>query len=306
MTVRVRCITDPACVWSWAFEPVTRSLMVEFGDDLEWTFAMGGLAREYGTDAGWGPGGGRAGMAQAWLEATAESGMPTDPLAWAEAPLSSTYPACMAVKAAQEQGRDTAYRYLRSLREGIVCRRRKLDTTEALVEQARAAGLDAERFRVDLGSHAIVEAFGADLEQARDVPDVVREADKVRCSAAVGEERVPFPTLRFEGVSAEAGGRAGDGDAVRADAGDRAHWTCGMRPLDFVREQALAAGAKPTGEPRPSVLEAVQRFGTMAPVEVAAVCDLPLPRAESELAQLALDWRIKPIPVLAGKLWQLA
>lgn len=262
--------------------------MVEFGDDLEWTFAMGGLAREYGADAGWGPGGGRAGMAQAWLEATAESGMPTDPLAWAEAPLSSTYPACMAVKAAQEQGRDAAYRYLRSLREGIVCRRRKLDTTEALVEQARATSLDAERFRVDLGSHAIVEAFGADLEQARDVPDVVRAADKVRCSAAVGEERVPFPTLRFEGD---------DGDP---------RWTCGMRPLDFVREQALAAGAKPTGEPRPSVLEAVQRFGTIAAVEVAAVCDLPLPRAESELAQLALDWRIRPISVLAGKLWELA
>lgn len=262
--------------------------MVEFGDDLEWTFVMGGLAREYDADAGWGPGGGKGGMAQHWLEATAESGMPTDPLAWAEAPLASTYPACMAVKAAQEQGRAAALRYLRALREGIVCHRRKLDTTEALVEQARAAGLDAERFRVDLGSHAIVEAFGADLEEARDVPDEVRDADKVRCSASVGEERVPFPTLRFEGD---------DGQP---------RWTCGMRPYDFVRGQALAAGAQPSADPRPTVLEAVQRFGTVAPVEVAAVCDLPLPRAEAELAELALDWRIKPVQVLAGKLWQLA
>jgi putative protein-disulfide isomerase len=260
--------------------------MVEFGDDLEWTFVMGGLAREYGADAGWGPGGGKAGMAGHWLEATEESGMPTDPLAWSEAPLSSTYPACLAVKAAQEQGRAAAYRYLRALREGIVCRRRKLDTTEALVEQARSAGLDAERFRVDLGSHAIVEAFGADLEESRDVPDVAREVGKVRCSKAVGEERVPFPTLRFDG-------------------GGDPRWTCGMRPLDYVRDAALAAGAQPTGEPRPTVLEAVQRFGTIAPAEVAAVCDLPLPRAEAELAQLALDWRIKPIPVLAGKLWEM-
>lgn len=287
MGVRVRCITDPACVWSWAFEPVIRSLMVEFGDDLEWTFVMGGLAREYGADAGWGPGGGKPGMAAHWLEATAESGMPTDPLAWSEGPLASTYPACMAVKAAQEQGRDAAYRYLRALREGILCRRRKLDTTEALVEEARGVGLDAERFRVDLGSHAIVEAFGADLEQAREVPDVVREADKVRCSVSVGEERVPFPTLLFEG----------DGEP---------RWTCGMRPYDFVRDQALAAGARPTGEPRPAVLEAVQRFRSIAPVEVAAVCDLPLPRAEAELAQLALDWKIRPVPVLAGRLWEPA
>jgi len=282
MGVRVRCITDPACVWSWAFEPVVRSLMVEFGDDLEWTFVMGGLAREYGADD-------REQMVRHWLEATDESGMPTDPLAWHEAPLSSTYPACMAVKAAQEQGRDAAYRYLRALREGILCRRRKLDTTEALVEEARGAGLDAERFRVDLGSHAIVEAFGSDLEESRDVPDVAREVGKVRCSRPAGEERVPFPTLRFEGA---------------ADAEPR--WTCGMRPYDFVRDQALAAGAQPIGAPRPTVLEAVQRFGSVAPVEVAAVCDLPLPRAEAELAQLALEWRIRPVPVLAGKLWQLA
>ncbi len=287
MAVRVRCITDPACVWSWAFEPVVRSLVVEFGDDLEWTFVMGGLAREYGPDAGQGPPG-RAGMVQHWLEATAESGMPTDPLAWRDAALGSTYPACMAVKAAQEQGPAAAFRYLRALREGILCRRLKLDTSEALVEQARETGLDVERFRVDLGSHAIVEAFGADLEESRQVPEVVRDADEVRCSASAGEERVPFPTLRFDG----------DGGETR--------WTCGVRPYDFVREHAVAAGAHPTGEPRPGVLAAIERFGRMAPVEVAAVCDLPLPRAEAELAQFALDWRIKPLPVLAGRLWELA
>jgi putative protein-disulfide isomerase len=281
MAVRVLCITDPACVWSWAFEPVVRTLMVEFGDDLEWTFAMGGLAREYGPED-------RDAMIRHWLEATDESGMPTDPLAWHEAPLGSTYPACMAVKAAQEQGRDAGYRYLRSLREGIVCRRRKLDTTEALVEEARAAGLDSERFRVDLGSHAIVEAFGADLETARDVPDVVRRADKVRCSAAVGEERVPFPTLRFEGRDGEA------------------YWTCGVRPYDYVREAALAAGARPSDARRPDPLAAIERFGRMAPVEVAAVCDLALPRAEAALAEVARDWRIKPLPVLGGRLWELA
>jgi predicted DsbA family dithiol-disulfide isomerase len=287
MAVDVRCITDPACVWSWAFEPVVRALMVEFGDDLRWTFVMGGLAREYAPGAGQGTPE-QPGMVQHWLEATAESGMPTDPRSWQEAPLSSTYPACMAVKAAQEQGPEAGYRYLRALREGIVARRRKLDTTEALVEEARGAGLDVERFRIDLSSHAIVEAFGADLEQAREVPDVVREADKVRCSHAVGEERVPFPTLRFTGDDGES------------------HWTCGLRPLEYVRDKAIAAGAEPSDTARPGVLEAIRRFGRMAPVEVAAVCDLSLPQAESQLAQLALDWRIRPLPVLGGRLWELA
>lgn len=281
MAVRVLCVTDPACVWSWAFEPVLRALAVELGDELEWSFAMGGLAREYGPDSA-------AEMVHHWLEATDESGMPTDPLAWHESRLGSTYPACMAVKAAQQQGADAGRRYLRALREGIVCRRRKLDTTEALVEEARATGLDVERFRVDLGSHAIVEAFGDDLERARDVPDAVRSADKVRCSQPAGAERVPFPTLSFTGDDGEP------------------RWTCGLRPLDYVRDKALAAGATPAAAPRPGVLDALRDFGRMAPVEVAAVCDLPLPRAEAELAQLALDWRIRPIPVLAGRLWEPA
>lgn len=258
-----------------------RALMVEFGDDLRWTFAMGGLARKYGPDA-------REQTVRQWLAASADSGMPTDPLAWYDSPPSSTYPACMAVKAAQEQGADAAYRYLRALREGIVCRRRKLDATEALVEEARDVGLDVERFRVDLGSHATVEAFGTDLELAREVPEAVRRADTTRSSEPANAERVPFPTLRFEG-----------------DAGD-ARWTSGLRPLDEVRDHALAAGATPSTDPRPDVLVALRRFGRMAPVEVAAVCDLPLPRAEANLAQLALDWRIRPVPVLAARLWELA
>jgi protein-disulfide isomerase-like protein with CxxC motif len=261
--------------------------MVEFGEDLEWTFVMGGLASEYGPDAGWGSDD-SPGMVQHWLEATDESGMPTDPLAWAETPLRSTYPACRAVVAAREQGRDTAYRYLRALREGIVCRRIALETTDALAELARAVGLDAERFRADLSSPAVAAAFEADLEESRDVPDVVREVGKVRCSKAVNEERVPFPTLRFDGADGEP------------------RWTCGMRPLDFVREQALAAGARPTGEPRPSALEAVERFGNIAAPEIAAICGLPLSSAETELARLGIDGRIEAIPVLAGRLWQPA
>ena len=68
--------------------------------------------------------------------------MPVDPRLWTEGPIRSTYPACMAVKAAAEQGPEAAGRYLRALREGLLCFRRKLDAKEALVEEARGAGLD--------------------------------------------------------------------------------------------------------------------------------------------------------------------
>jgi len=139
-----------------------RRLQVEFADDLRFTYVMGGLARDYAR-------GSRDAEVADWLDRASESRMPIDPRLWTEGPIVSTYPACMAVKAAAEQAADGGGAYLRALREGLLCFRRKLDTTEALVEEARRVRLDVERFRIDLGSHAIVEAFGADLEEARDV-----------------------------------------------------------------------------------------------------------------------------------------
>ena len=47
MTVGARYYTDPACPRSWSAEPAVRKLMVEFGDNVSWTYVMGGLARDY-------------------------------------------------------------------------------------------------------------------------------------------------------------------------------------------------------------------------------------------------------------------
>jgi predicted DsbA family dithiol-disulfide isomerase len=255
--VSVRYVTDPGCDASWAIEPQLRKLAVEFGEEVEFTYVMGGLAREYAPD--------QTGQRLVeWLERAAEGGMPLDPLLWREGPIQSTYPACMAVKAAAEQGR--AHDYLRALREGLMCFRRKLDTAEALVEEARRAGLDVERFRIDLGSHAIVEAFGADLEEARAIPDMV------------------FPTLRF----------------------GEEEWVFGVQPYDAYREAAVAAGASPSGEPTPGVPEALGRFGRMSTREIEVVCDLAGPQAQVQLWALAVDWKVKPTRVLTGWLWEPA
>ena len=278
MTVHVQYFTDPACSASWAAEPIVRKLMVEFGPDLSFRPVMGGLARDYehGHEFDY------HGLLLHWLDRAAESGMPLDPRLWSESPIRTTYPACMAVKAAAEQGPEAAWRYLRVLREGLFCFRRKLDTTEALVEEARRAGLDVARFRVDLASNAIVEAFGADLELARRVPELARE----RGGAVQGQggERVTVPTGRF-----------GDDE-----------WVFGLEPYAAWRDAAITAGAQPTGEPPPDVTGALRRFGRMAAVEVSTVCDLPRPRAEAELWRLVADWKVKATPVLTGPLFELA
>jgi putative protein-disulfide isomerase len=262
MPLSVRYYTDPACPVSWACEPALRSLMVEFAPDLRITYVMGGLARQYSGDPGE--------RAEEWLRQGERSGMPVDPRLWSEGPIASSYPACMAVKAAAEQADDGGYAYLRAVREGLMCFRRKLDTTEALVEEARGAGLDAARFRIDLESHATVEAFGADLEETRGLP-------------AEGDE---LPVLAV-----------GDGDERRL--------VSGSDPYEAWRDAVQAAGAEPGGD-RPAALDAVRRFGRVAPAEVEAVCDLPGPRAHAELWALASEWRVKPVRVLTGWLFELA
>jgi predicted DsbA family dithiol-disulfide isomerase len=284
MAVRVNYFTDPSCAWSWSTEPKLRHLMVEFGDSMSWSYVMGGLTRDF-TSADDGGDAMFRWLITHWMDVSEKGGMPLDPRLWSEGPISSSYPACMAVKAASEQLDDGGYRMLRALREGLFCFRRKLDNTEALVEEARRAGLDVQRFRVDLGSHATVEAFGADLEAARDIPGDARE--KRGTSKVSGPERVTFPTMAFEGE-----------DGVR-------HHVYGFKPYEEYREAALAAGATADGA-TPGVLEAVKRFGRMATKEVEVVCDLPTPRAASELWQLAADWKLKPVRVLTGYLWEPA
>lgn len=267
---------------------------MEFGDSLSWTYVMGGLVRDFtgGQDE---PGGGAGGrspvyprLVEQWLDVADESGMPLDPRLWSEGPIKSTYPACMAVKAAAEQADDGGYAYLRVLREGLMCFRRKLDTTEALVEEARRVRLDVERFRVDLGSHGIVEAFGNDLEEVRDVPDEARAAGHAVDAGAGGRERLTLPTLVFTG-----------------DDGAR-HAVYGPCAYEAYRDAAEAAGASASSEALPAIPEALRRFGRMATREVELVCGLPGPRARAELWRLALEWQVKPVRTLAGYLWEPA
>jgi hypothetical protein len=249
--------------------------MVEFGDDLEITYVMGGLARAFEDPPG---------LVMSWLGHAAESGMPVDPRIWSGDSPRSSYPACIAFKAAAEQGPVAAERYLRGLREGFMCHGGKLDAPEALVAEARRVGLDAGRFRIDLESHGTLEAFGADLEETRTIPEAAREAG-LATEGTHGStiERLQFPAVRF-------------GDDL---------WVGGDHSYEEWRAAATAAGAALSGAPAPDVVEALTRFGTMATAELEAVCDLPGPRAGAEVWRLASEWRVKRIPVLTSELWEL-
>jgi hypothetical protein len=249
-------------------EPHLRRLTVEFDDQVSVRFVVGGLAARFGDT--------RA-RAVACVAAAEASGMPIDPRIYLEDPPSSSHPAGLAVAAVSEQTDPGPF--LRRLREAILLERRRMDNAPALLEAAReVGGLDLERLRIDFGSNAIVESFGAQLERARAAPAEHHEP---------GTGRVRLPSIEFAGA---------DGSV---------HGVYGYAAYEEWRAAATAAGAASRGA-RPSVEEAVRRFGTPATAEVAAACDMAGPRAPAELWRLALEWRLMPRRVPGGELWRVA
>ncbi len=258
--------TDPFCPWSWALEPSVRRLQREFAGSLRWTYVMSGMRSELEDETQ---------VALQALEASESSGMPVDVRLWLRDPPRSSHPACIAVKAAAEQGDPGPY--LRRLREAVLCRQRKLEGADELVAEARAVPqLALERFKLDLGSNAILEKFGSDLGLAQSV-----SADH----HAEGSDRVKLPSVEFHGPNGAE------------------HGTYGYSEYAELREAAQAAGAVPTGSPPPPMTEALRDLGPMAAVEVASVCDMPAPVATAELWRMATEWKAKPERLGTGELW---
>ena len=281
MPAQVRVYTDPACPWSWAAEPALRRLVWEFAVELEFTWVMGGLARQFGSE--YSDSEGRIGegpdcfadLISHWLDVAGRTGMPNDPRIWTENPLDSTYPACQAVKAAAEQGWEAGSRYLRRVREGISVKRKKLDHFDALLAEAGPAGLDRDRFEIDLRSDASIEAFGADLDEVRDPPQEARGAGAVRRTE--GHERISFPSAVF--IS---------GDGTR-------HGVWGSHEPAAYREAALAAGAERANDGALEPLDAIERFDSCATIELEELSGRPRPVIEAELWGLARDSKLEPV-----------
>lgn len=292
MPLQVRYYTDPACSWSWGAEPLLRRLLWEFEGELELVLVMGGLARRYGKDYRDEEGAIGSGsdcfadLMSHWLNVAGQTGMPCDPRIWTKNPIESTYPACMAVEAAGEQGWEAGLRYLRRLREGLMCERRKLDTPSALLAEAEPAGLDVARFEIALSSHAAVESFSADIEEVRRIPEEARAAGKL--SQTEGRERVSFPSLVFIGE----------------DGAHRGVW--GWQPLDSYREAALAAGANRVNSGPLAPLDAAARFGRITTREAEVLGETPGPPTCAELWRLAAEFKLRPIRALTGTIWEPA
>jgi predicted DsbA family dithiol-disulfide isomerase len=186
--VEVLCFTDPLCSWSWAMEPERQRLVEALGPALEWRSVMGGMIPDWQTysdpmNAVHRP----AQMGPQWYHVRTETGAPIDERIWQEDPPASSFPACLAVKAAGRQGLAAGERYLCRVWRAVMQERRNVARREVLLELAAElsaggdAPFDAARFEHELDTAETVNLFREDLKETR-----YREIGR-------------FPTLVFRG-----------------------------------------------------------------------------------------------------------
>lgn len=175
-SIEVTYYTDPLCCWSWAMEPHWRRLCREFGAQLTWRYRMGGLLADWQSyedplNSVSRP----AQMGPLWYQASSASGVPIDARIWEDDPPATSYPACVAVKAAERQGAEMGEVYLRRLREAVMRERRNPARRAVLLELADEVAdmssattpLSVDRFRDDLDSPGVLESFRDDLKDTR-------------------------------------------------------------------------------------------------------------------------------------------
>lgn len=189
--LEITCYTDPLCSWSWALEPAWRRLRGELGPGASVRYCMGGLIPDWSrysdpvndvsTPAQMGP---------QWLYVSEITGVELDPAIWHDDPPASSYPACLAVKAASLQGSGTGERFLRRAREAVMLERRNVARRDVLLALGRELAAGAEREGDAPGAGFDFTRFETALDDGSALDALRRDIDECR---ARGVER--FPTL---------------------------------------------------------------------------------------------------------------
>ncbi len=162
--VRILYFTDPICSACWSIEPQLRKLQLEYGDYFYIEYHMGGLLPSWEVYNS-GPISKPSDVAHHWEEMSMHFEMPIDGDVWINDPLNSSYPPCIAYKAAEQQGHARAANFLRRIKEMVFLEKKNITHWEHLKLAALESGLDTAKFKSDYDGKA-QQLFKEDLSLA--------------------------------------------------------------------------------------------------------------------------------------------
>lgn len=164
--IKVIYYTDPICSSCWGIEPQLRKLKLEYGNNIEVEYRMGGLLPDWSYNSGGisKP----SDVAHHWDEVSIYYDMPIDGDVWLKDPLPSSYPPSIAFKAAQLQDNDKAILFLREIREMVFLQKKNITKWEHLELAAKRARLEVTQFKKDYEGKA-KELFSDDLRLGKEL-----------------------------------------------------------------------------------------------------------------------------------------
>ena len=172
--VKIVYYTDPLCCWSWALEPHWQRFVTEKKGLITYSYCMGGMIPDWqkfndplnAVDR-------PVQMGPVWMEAKHLTGIMIDESIWVLDPPSSSYPGCIAVKAAGLQSKLAEELLLKRIREAVMLERKNIARVEVLADLAKETSerfpevFDYQRFITDFNSGPGRQAFRDDMAKTR-------------------------------------------------------------------------------------------------------------------------------------------
>lgn len=272
--------SDPASAWAWGSEPKLRLLRWRFGHLVKWRQVMGGMVDDYITDSA------KAGRKSAnvrkdtqifldhWEKVSMHTSMPYP--ASLRSVNNTTKLACMAVKAAQNQGPEVGSQVLRRLREWLYLIGEPLDNKIAII--AAVSGLedlDVDKYVEDLDDPTTLVEYQRDWDETRRPTAASRNNEDEhfgngRLTQDGSRWRYRFPTIVIRGPGGEA-------------------TIAGWQPLDnyLIALDTIAPGTIAKAMPDPTTNQVIERWGTAADTELLTLCG---PHSSNPTDVVAFNW----------------
>lgn len=160
--------TDPLCCWSWVFEPVWEALKHTLADQAHFRYCMGGMLPSWdGFYDNVNDVSKPIQMGSVFMQASHMTGQKINSRIWYDDPPGSSYPACVAVKAAALQSDKAAEHYLKALRHALMVDGLNIAKREVLIKVAfeMADILNTEKFLNDLSGQTAITNFKKDIQE---------------------------------------------------------------------------------------------------------------------------------------------
>ncbi len=265
--IKIIYFTDPICSSCWAIEPQLRKLKLEYGNEIEITYRMGGLLPDWSYDSG--AISKPSDVAEHWDEVSKYYNMPMDGDVWLEDPLNSSYPPSIAFKAAQIQDEQKAIKFLRKIREMVFLEKKNITKWEHLSNAAKSVELDVEKLKIDFESNAI-ELFKADLQLAREM-------------SVMG-----FPTILIKG----------DQQKQKTIYGFKSYAVFEKAIADVYPKVEKSTYDK-------SLLDIFQKYPTLTLREAAEISEQTLEATQTQLEDLTAKQKLTIFKTKNGHIWQV-